>query len=149
MKLLVAVDGSSEAEDALAYATDIADATGGSITVAYAVDPAVYDLGGSQPVSSLSDAEQRLVIEDIEDAEERGLDVLEDAAELASDLGQDVETELLHGDPVVAITDYAEDAEFDTIYVGHRGRSERTERMLGSVAEGIVERTTLTVTVVR
>jgi nucleotide-binding universal stress UspA family protein len=149
MKLLVAVDGSSEADDALAYATDIADATNGSITVAYAVDPAIYDVGGNAPVSSLSDAERRLLVEDVGDAEDRGLDVLEGAAALAAELGQDVETELLYGDPVVAITDYAESEEFDTIYVGHRGRSERTERMLGSVAKGLVERTTVTVTVVR
>jgi nucleotide-binding universal stress UspA family protein len=149
MKLLVAVDGSSEADDALAHATDIADATNGSVTVAYAVDPAIYDVGGSAPVSSLSDAERRLLVEDVEDAENRGLDVLEEAAALAAELGQDVETELLYGDPVVAITDYAESEGVDVIYVGHRGRSERTERMLGSVAKGLVERTTVTVTVVR
>jgi nucleotide-binding universal stress UspA family protein len=149
MKLLVAVDGSDQSDDALAYATDIADATNGSITVAYAVDPEIYDVGGSQPISTLSDAEQRLLIEDVEDAEARGMDVLEAAAALASDLGQEVETELLYGDPVVAISDYAEAEGFDAIYVGHRGRSERTERLLGSVAKGIVERTTATVTIVR
>ncbi|GAB6861400.1 universal stress protein [Haloplanus litoreus] len=149
MKLLVAVDGSEEANEALAYATDIADATNGSVTVAYAVDPAIYDRGGTGPISSLSDAEQRLVIENIEDTENRGLEVLDDATDFAADLGQEVETELLYGTPVVAITDFAEEEGFDTIVVGHRGRSERTERLLGSVAKGIVERTTVTVTVVR
>jgi len=149
MKLLVAVDGSEEANEALAYATDIADATNGSVTVAYAVDPAIYDLGGTGPISSLSDADQRLVIENIEDTEDRGLEVLDDAADFAGELGREVETELLYGTPVVAITDFAESEGFDTIVVGHRGRSERTERLLGSVAKGIVERTTVTVTVVR
>lgn len=149
MKLLVAVDGSEEANEALAYATDIADATNAPITVAYAVDPAIYDLGGEDPVSSLSDADRRLIMENVADTEDRGLEILEDAAAFAAELGQEVETELLYGDPVVAITDFAESEGFDTIVVGHRGRSERAERLLGSVAKGIVERTTVTVTVVR
>jgi nucleotide-binding universal stress UspA family protein len=149
MKLLVAVDGSEEADEALAYATDVADAADGSITVAYAVDPAIYDLGGSGPISSLSDADRRLVVENIADTEKRGLEVLDDAADFAAELGREVETELLYGDPVVAISDFAETEGFDTILVGHRGRSERTERLVGSVAKGLVERTTVTVTVVR
>jgi len=149
MELLVAVDGSEEANEALAYATDIADATSASITVAYAVDPAIYDLGGEGPISSLSDADRRLVMEDIADTEARGLEVLDDAAAFAAELGREVATELLYGDPVVAISDFAESEGFDTIVVGHRGRSERTERLLGSVAKGLVERTTVTVIVVR
>lgn len=149
MKFLVAVDGSQESEDALAYATDIADAMEGSITAVYAVDPSVYEKGGSEPISSLSDADQRLLIQSVKDAEERGLDILDDAARLAKDLGHEVETELLYGDPVKEITDYADETGFDAIFVGHRGRSEWTDRMLGSTAKAIIERATVPVTVVR
>lgn len=149
MKFLVATDGSTEAKRALAYATDICDAMGGSITVVHAVDPEVYDEGGTEPISGLSDADRRLIIENVEDAEERGIDLLEDAAAFARELGHDVETELLYGDPVLEITDYATEGGFDTIFVGHRGRSERTERMVGSVAKDVVERATGPVTVVR
>ena len=60
-----------------------------------------------------------------------------------------METELLYGDPVRAITDYATEAGFDAIVVGHRGRSERAESMVGSVARGIVNQATVPVTVVR
>jgi len=149
MKFLVATDGSEEANSALAYATDISDAMEGSITVVYAVDPAVYDTGGSEPISGLSDADRRLVVENIEDAEDRGLDILDEAARFAEDLGYEVETELLYGTPVAEVTDYAEEKGFDAIFVGHHGRSERTDRMLGSVAKEIVERATVPVTVVR
>ena len=149
MKILVAVDGSDESNAALAHAIDIADATDGSVTAAYAVDPSVYDLGGAEPVSGLPDADRRLIIESVADTESRGLDLLEDVAASAADRGRTVETELLYGDPVRAITSFAENEGFDAIYVGHRGRSERTERLVGSVAKGIVERTDLTVTVVR
>jgi nucleotide-binding universal stress UspA family protein len=149
MKFLVAADGSREADDALAYAIEIADAVDASVTVAYAVDPSVYDEGGSDPIATLSDADERLVVESVEDAEEHGLDVLEEAAESAADRGRDVETELLYGDPVETLTDFADDEGFDAIYIGHRGRSERTGLLLGSVAKDVVERATVPVTVVR
>ena len=149
MKSLVAVDGSEESEAALAYAIDIADAMDGSITVVHSVDPTVYDEGGSEPISSLSDADQRLIVESVADAEQRGMDLLEEAIEVADELGYAVETELLYGNPVAEITDYAEAETFDAIFVGHRGRAERAGLMLGSVAKSIVERAAVPVTVVR
>jgi len=147
MKFLVAVDGSNEAGNALQYAADIAAVAGGSITVVHAVHPAVYDEGGSEPITTLSDAEQRLILENIENAEQRGVDVLDDALDRVE--GVDVEGELLYGDPVTEIANFAKAEEFDGIYVGHRGRTGRVERMLGSVAKAIVERATVPVTVVR
>ncbi|MFA9425128.1 universal stress protein [Natronorubrum sp. A-ect3] len=149
MDCLAAVDGSKESENALAYAADIADAMDGSITVVYAVNPTAHDEGGDEPTVSLWDADQRLVLESIDDAEQRGLELLENAADFANELGHDVETELLYGNPVAAVTDFAEDDGFDTIFVGHRGRSERAGLMIGSVAKSIVERATVPVTVVR
>ncbi|SDD58242.1 universal stress protein [Natrinema hispanicum] len=149
MRFLVAVDGSDEAESALDYALEIANAVDGSITVVHAVDPAVYDEGGSEPISTLSDADQRLVLESIEDAEQRGVAILEEMVEVAAERDVDVEEELLYGDPSTEIPDYAETEGFDAIYLGHRGRSERMERLLGSVAKVIVEQATVPVTVVR
>lgn len=149
MNFLVALDGSQQAMDALAYATDVADAMDGSITAVHAVDPDVYEEGGSEPISGLSDAERRIIVRSVEDAEERGLTILGEATDLAEELGYEVETALLYGDPVKEITDYAEEKGVDTIFVGHRGRSEHTDLMLGSVAKSIVERATVPVTVVR
>lgn len=148
MKLLVAVDGSAESENALTYAVDIADATDGSTTLVHAVEPDVYDAGGTEPTSP-SEARNRLIVDSVEAAEERGVEILEEAIELAAALGRDVSGELLYGEPVRTITDFAEDGEFDTIYVGHRGRSERTVELLGSVAADVVQRATVPVTVVR
>ena len=151
MNVLVAVDESNEAKHALAYATEIVAAVDGSITVVHVVDPVVYDEGGAEPITTLADAEQRLILENIEETERRGLDVLENAVEFGEerDVDVDIEGELLYGDPVTEIADYAESEGIDAIYVGHRGRSERAELMLGSVAKAIVERATVPVTVVR
>lgn len=149
MHLLVAVDGSDEAERALDYAATICRALDGSMTVVHAVDPGVLEFGGNEPISTLSDVDDRLLLEGLEDAEERGLDVLEDAEKAAEELGIEVATELLYGDPVQAIGEYADETGADGIYVGHRGRTERAERLVGSVAKDLVERATVPVTVVR
>ncbi|AZH24713.1 universal stress protein [Haloplanus aerogenes] len=148
MELLVAVDGSEESDRALAYATDIANATDGSITLIHVIEPDVYDAGGGEPISP-SDRRDRLVIDSLDAAEEQGRAIVDEAIEFASERGQTVSGELLYGQPAKVISEYAEKGEFETLYVGHRGRSERTIEFLGSVARDVVERTTVPVTVVK
>ncbi len=149
MKFLVAVDGSSISDETLEYATEIAGAFDGEMTVCHVVNPALYVEEVDEPISSLSEAERRFLLSGIDDAFERGLAVLDDAVDSAANLGQEVNREILYGDPATEITDLAESEGFDAIYVGHRGHSRRGERFLGSVAKGIVERSTVPVTVVR
>lgn len=148
MELLVAVDGSEESNRALAYATNIANATDGSITVIHAIEPDIYDAGGGEPISA-SDRRDRLVIDSLDAGEEHGREVIDEAIEFAAERGQTVSGELLYGQPSKIIPEYAEKGEFETLYVGHRGRSERTIEFLGSVARNVVERTTIPVTVVK
>lgn len=148
MELLVAVDGSEESNNAIAYATTIANATGGSVTLVHAVEPDVYDAGGGEPISE-SDRRDRLIVDSLDDAEAHGRTVLEAAIEFAADRGQEASGELLYGQPSKVLPEYATAGEFDTLYVGHRGRSERTIEFLGSVARNVVERATVPVTVIR
>ena len=147
MKLLVAVDGSAEAEHALTYATKVSQAMNGSITVAHAVDPQIVEEGGTEPITGFAEADKRLVTESLDDAEERGQQVLSAAERAAEDLETSVEMVLLYGDPVSAIAEYA--TSFDAVFVGHQGRSGRAGELLGSVAKGLVERCSVSVTVVR
>ncbi|MEF8801971.1 MAG: universal stress protein [Halolamina sp.] len=149
MNILVAVDGSKTSENALAHAIEIAEGMSGSITVVNAVDPTVGQVSGNKAISSLTDADERLILEGVEDAEQRGMDILDDAAEHARVLGFEVEQTLLYGPPAETIADFAESDGFDAIFAGHRGRSEKVERFLGSVAKKLVERSTVPVTVVR
>jgi len=79
---------------------------------------------------------------------------LEAAKQLATSVGDGsqsltIETQLLSGRPSDGITEYAEESESDTIYVGHRGLSEKKEQVTGSVAKRIVDRATVPVTVIR
>lgn len=151
MKFLVAVDGSDESTRALDHAITIADGLGASLTVVHAVEPAVYSEGGDAPITSFSEAERRLVVEAVADAEDRGQRVLDTAADYvsATNTDVDVETELLYGDPMDVIPTYLERVSVDGIFVGHRGYSKRYEGLLGSVAKRLVERSSVPVTVVR
>ncbi|MWV63711.1 universal stress protein [Halorubrum sp. JWXQ-INN 858] len=148
MKLLVAVDGSEESNRALAYAAEIANATDGSITLIHAIEPDIHDMGGGEPISE-SDRRDRLVVDSLDSAEKHGRAIIDEAVEFAAERGQTVSGELLYGQPAKTIPEYAEESGFETLYVGHRGRSERAIEFMGSVARNVVERTTIPVTVVR
>ena len=148
MELLVAVDGSEASNRALAYAATIATATGGSMTLIHAIEPDMYDVGGEEPVSD-SDRRDRLNIDSFDDAENHGQTVLDEAIEFAAAQGLTASGELRYGRPAKVITAFAEEGAFDTLCVGHRGRSDRAIRFLGSVAREVAEHATVPVTVVR
>ncbi|MFB6134491.1 MAG: universal stress protein [Halanaeroarchaeum sp.] len=149
MQFLVAVDGSPESHDALERAIEIAEPVGASLLIVHAVNPDVYDIGGMEPITSVEDADDRLLIESVEEAEERGAEILEDAAAAVEDAEVEVETALLYGPPADRIASYAVERDVDGIYVGHRGMSDRLEGLLGSVAKSVTERASVPVTVVR
>lgn len=142
MRLLVAVDGSEQSDNALAYATRLSEATGGSLTVVHAVDPSVQEMADVPPADG-----DRFVVEDEADAEERAERVLDEAVKSVGDRVS-VTSELLHGDPREVLPELAVDEGYDGLVVGHRGLSARQERVLGSVAKSLVERSEVPVTVV-
>jgi len=146
MKFVVATDGSESSERAVEHAVEIADGVGASLTAVYAVEPDVYEAGQATGETS---AEDRLVIEDIGDAEQRGQEALDEAEVFAREQGFDIDTQLVYGEPIEAIPGYAEEHDVDGIFVGHRGLSEEHEAVVGSVAKGLVDRASVPVTVVR
>lgn len=149
MDFIVAIDGSDPSDRALDHAIELAAATGGSVTLVHAVDPQVYEQPGTEPVTEREGIDQQLVLEAIDDAEDRGQRLLDETVD-AIGMEVTVETELLYGDPVEAISEYADHHDaVDGIVVGHRRLADQYERVLGSVAKGLVERAPVPVTVVR
>jgi len=147
MRLLVAVDGTPDSDRALDHGQELARAADAELVLVHAVEPKVQETVG-EPVSGPGDVGDRLVVESTDDAEERGTEVLAAAANrVDDDIG--VETELLYGPPAEAVTEFAETAGADGILVGHRNLSEEQERLVGSVAKRLIERSTVPVTVVR
>jgi nucleotide-binding universal stress UspA family protein len=149
MRFLVAADGSRNGDRALEHALEVAAAADVDLTLAHVVTPEVHEAPDTESVEDVGDAEESLIRESEADAERRGERVLREARDLAAASDVAVTTELLYGEPVDALAEFAADEGYDGLFVGHRGLSERAERALGSVAKGLVERSSVPVTVVR
>lgn len=130
--ILVPVDGSESAWTALEYAGEHHD--DGSIVVLHVVDPSEGDY-----------------VEPTDDSRptERSTELLETSHERAATRGVDVETDTTTGSPADAILEYAADNGIDHIVMGSRGRSGLSRLLLGSVAETVVRRSSIPVTVAR
>jgi len=111
-RLLIAVDGSDCARRATKYGLELAARYDASVQIV-----AVY--GGDT---------------------ERGQAILDEAAAMAADVSVTVDTDLLTGKPAKSIVDRAADRGADCIVMGRRGRSGVRERLLGSITERVLRR---------
>ncbi len=146
---LVAIDGSGASKDALRYALDLARSTGQSVAAVHVVVPEEIVAADDVPPTSFAEANRDLILSNVEDAETHGQELLEAAEATADREGMELEIGLLYGEPVQEITEYADENEYDAIFIGHRGASERYETLFGSVAKQVTGRATVPVTVVR
>lgn len=120
--ILVGVDGSPESHDAARVAGEIAEATGASLRIAYAVR------------------------DDFERPFAEG--VLREAAARQPSRVR-VERVILDGRPAEALADAALDPKAAMIAVGHRGRNKVERMLLGSVADRLAHLATAPVLIVR
>lgn len=137
-RLLVPIDGSAPATEALNYAIEtFPDA---EIVLVHVLTPGDSGLSAEgflgDPSSMISGQQER--------AEEL-------FAEAKAKVGENntVETALLAGRPATEIVDYASENEFDEIIMGSHGRGGAARLLLGSVSETVVRRSPVPVTVVR
>ena len=137
MRFIVAVDGSDESDEAVRYAASLAEPLNADVELAHAITPEIYSDEG------------QVLIEDMSDAEARAETVLAESAEVAEGAGIDVTTESLYGDAAEEIAGYADETDADAVFVGHRGVSTEYEDVVGSVAQELVRKATVPVTVVR
>ena len=138
MHVLVPTDGSEPARAALEHAiTAFPDAT---VTLLHVIDPALTMYRGE-----MSYDYQRLIKLETERAET----FLDAAQEFADEHGVSVTTEILLGTPARSIVTFATENDVDQIVLGSHGRSGVSRVLLGSVAEKVVRRSPVPVTVVR
>jgi nucleotide-binding universal stress UspA family protein len=123
--ILVPVDGSSAAADAVDHAASLAAIHGAELHLVHVVEPQVAaDAAGVDIVSVL---------------EESGREALADAEASAASVGvETVTTELLEGQAHREIVEYAETNDVDLIVMGTHGRTGLGRLLLGSVAENVV-----------
>lgn len=138
--VLVPLDGSPQAWAAYEYALD--EHPDASVTLLSVINP--MDAGYSAETALPSAAEEWY--ESAKDAAEKRFD---EAAQLAADRGVPIETVLEVGRPSATIVEYAAEHDLDVIVMGSHGRKGVSRILLGSVAEAVVRRSPVPVTVVR
>ncbi len=137
MDVLVPVDGSEPAAEALDYALEqFGDE---ALTALYVIDPA--DGATSWGPAGADDW--------LSSARKQATAVLEDAEERAAAAGADLATDSTTGRPAQRIVEYADENGFDHIVIGSHGREGLSRVLLGSVAETVVRRSSVPVTVAR
>lgn len=139
-RILVPVDDSEHAREACQFVgSEFPDAT---MVLLHVINPAEAGYSAQASIPSFSE-------EWYERETDRAESLFDDlvAATEAGDL--DTERVVEVGRPTDAIVDYAEDNDIDQIVMGSHGRSGVSRILLGSVAETVVRRATVPVTVAR
>jgi nucleotide-binding universal stress UspA family protein len=127
-KIVVGTDGSSTANEAVRHAAALAKATGATLHIVHAFQPApaMATLGIDAGVAMLA-------VGSAEEAQKHALDVLQRSKELASAEGATAEGYLEVNDPASALLDTAERLQADLLVVGNKGMSGVKRFVLGSV----------------
>lgn len=137
--VLVPIDGSEGATHAVAYVyEEFPEAT---IALLHVINPTRAGYGAQAGIPSFSE-------EWYEDAEEAAEELFEDARADAPATAT-VETAIEVGQPARTIVEYADEHGVDGIVMGSHGRQGVSRILLGSVAETVVRRAQVPVTVVR
>ena len=138
--VLVPLDGSPLADDALVHALETFDCPVTVLNVVTPLDSPMSEGGVLDAGENRRDA-----------ARERAERIVERARASAEERGRTVETVVETGDPAETIVDVATDGDADHIVMGGHGgeRGDLARRLLGTVATDVVGGAPMTATVVR
>jgi nucleotide-binding universal stress UspA family protein len=138
--VLVPLDGSPLADDALAHALETFDCR---VTVLNVVTPLDRSMSEGGVIGADDDREAA--------ARERADGVVERARDQAAAAGRSVDAAVETGDPAETIVAYVERHDIDHVVMGGHGgpRGGIARRLLGTVATSVVGEAPVTVTVVR
>jgi nucleotide-binding universal stress UspA family protein len=138
--VLVPLDGSPLADDALVHALETFDCRVTVLNVVTALDDPMSEGGVVGAGRDRAD-----------EARERARTLVDRARDRAEAEGHAVETAVETGDPADVVVEFAETTGVDHIVMGGHGGDRRplTRRLLGTVASAVVGEAPVTVTVVR
>ena len=138
--VLVPLDGSPLADEALAHALAVFDCRITVLNIVTPLDAGMSEGGILEPDESRQAA-----------AHERAERLIGRAKTEAAAADRSVDTAVETGDPAESIVEYAESNDVDHIVMGGHGgdRGELTRRLLGTVATAVLGEAPVTVTVVR
>lgn len=139
-RVLVPIDGSEQAWTALEYV--LRERPEDDIVVLHVINPmegvyATDAMGGDYWEGWYDNAQGRTD------------NLFEEARDLADEAGVEIQTAEETGQPSKTIVEYAEENGVDHIVIGSHGRSGVSRILLGSVAESVIRRASVPVTIVR
>ncbi|AUX10694.1 universal stress protein UspA [Halalkaliarchaeum desulfuricum] len=139
MDILVPVDDSDPAKAAMEFACT--NHPNANVVALHVVSPpemiGLHAQGAGDAVGTMVDR-----------GEEAAEELLAEFRELAADHDVDIETEVIVGEVDKSILEFARDSGVDQIVIGSHGRTGWSRITLGSVAESVVRRSPVPVTVV-
>ena len=138
--VLLPMDGSDQAQHALEHVFE--EHPEARVTVLHVIDPARATYGAQAGIPPSSE-------EWFDGEEARAERLFEEIREQAEEAGTDVTTVTEVGQPSRVIVEYAEEHDVDHLVIGSHGRKGLSRVLLGSVAELVVRRSPVPVTVVR
>jgi len=139
LNIVVPVDGSDQSQQALSYAYEqFPDAT---LTLLHVINPARAGYGAQAGLPSFS--------EEWYDEAEAAAEELFASAKADAPESMTIETATEVGQPARTIVDFTEENDNDKIIIGSHGRKGISRVLLGSVAEAVVRRAHVPVTVAR
>ena len=136
-RILLATDGSPDAEQALVCARDIALRDGAQVIVVHAFEPVPSFLG--HPWRDEVTARHVYA----------GQEVADSAAQNLQEAGIDVVVEVLEGPPADAILKVADVRDCDLIVMGSRGHGTLASLLLGSVSHRVLSHARVPVMIVQ
>ena len=140
-KIVVGYDGSDSAKAALAFATSLAKAQGGSIVVAHVLEWSPYSF---LTPTELEERHKRRG-EELERAEAA---ILAPAVQSLEGSGLDVSTALKYGNIAATLGDIAKEQGADQIVIGRNGEPGLSSRVFGSAAISLAQAAPVPVTIV-
>lgn len=126
--VLVATDGSTDANRAVTHALEQAEQHGATLHAIFVVDTDRYH----EPALSSVELETNEV-------EAWGNEELKEVVERAESLGIEISARCCHGKPSVEIINYADDIDASLIVLGYHGQSHQRTGNIGSVADRVVQ----------
>ena len=145
-KILVAIDGSPEADTALLKMLDFINQGESEIFAVYVISPAKYSTiegaAGYEGISTLHEIRDRIIAEEREQVTER-------VKNIAQDNGIEISMLIRMGDPRSEILKASEEISADIIAVGSTGKGLGQRILLGSVSTYIVTHAKVTTMVIR
>lgn len=139
-RILVATDGSENAEKAASYGINIAKITGAEVHTLYVIS--TQNSVTTRTVTGWSEAVEEYL-------ENKGKVAIEEVEKMGKDAGVKIESVFLKGIPAEKILEYTEENNIDLIVMGTQGLTGIKRFLIGSVAENVVRHSKIPVMVIR